>query len=98
MACFVLSFFHYVSSEISEESQKGMAIFRSVDILSVLLLFGHSHLHLLAWGRWRQNVEAGLHHDSRLAQVYAKLQLCRRLSQSLQVVLRVLVQIWIHIN
>lgn len=63
-----------------------------------------SHLHLLlsslsAGAACRHgNIEAGLHHDAGLAEVDAVLQLSRGLSQSLQVLLGLPVQVWVHVN
>lgn len=42
------------------------------------------------------DVKAGLHHEAGLAEVDAVLKLGRDLSQSLQVLLRVLVQVLVH--
>lgn len=44
------------------------------------------------------DVEAGLHHDARLAEVDAVLQICRGLSQSLQVLLGLPVQVLVHVD
>lgn len=63
-----------------------------------------SHLHFLlsslhgGGGRHRCDVEARLHHDAGLAEVDAVLQVRRGLSQSLQVLLGLPVQVLVHVD
>lgn len=56
----------------------------------------HLLLSFLPAGGCHGDVKAGLHHEAGLAEVDAVLKLGRDLSQSLQVVLRVLVQVLVH--
>lgn len=57
-----------------------------------------SDLHLLLSSLRGADVEAGLHHDPGFAEVDAVLQLYCDLSQSLQVLLGVRVQVLVHVD
>lgn len=56
----------------------------------------HLLLSFLPAGGCHGDVKAGLHHEAGLAEVDTVLKLARDLNQSLQVLLRVLVQVLVH--
>lgn len=88
--------FHYPSFQTSSVLSSSISLSVSIDhhLLFLNLHLSRSFLHV----RCYSDVKAGHHHDAGLAQVDAVFQFSCSLLQCLQVLLRLLIQILIHLN